>query len=162
MYMSKFCKGHDIVKSDCCFYCEDGSSYCNVHSKNVKECAICLNEIELYSCEKIVFHKNIAYEVSCGHVFHYKCIEQMFMGGRTPKCPLCRVQLDEDPMYIHIKRLEHNIKEQERYNTGVLLDIQTSQRRTENNGRRLLDAFLGLTVQDEPPTTPSQSPSVST
>ena len=135
-----------------------------MHSKNEKECAICLNYIELYSCEKIVFHKNIAYEVSCGHVFHYKCIEQLFIGGRTPKCPLCRVLLDEDPIYINIKRLENNIKEQERYNTTVLLDIQTSQRRTETNGRRLLDAFLGLTVQDEPehPTTPSRSPSVLT
>ena len=158
--MAKHCKGDCVIKSKCYFYSEDESDYCNVHSNNVKECAICLNNIQLYSCEKIVFHNNIAYELNCGHVFHYKCIEQMFMRGRT-QCPMCRSRLEEDPMYMNIKSLEMNVKEQERYNTSALLDIQASQRRTENTGRRLLDAFLGLTLQEER-TTEDQSSSSST
>jgi len=160
--MSKYCKGNCIIKSKCYFYPQEGSNYCNVHSENVKECSICLNNIQMYSCEKMIFHNNIAYKLKCGHFFHYKCIEEMFLRGRL-QCPMCRTRLEDEPMYMNIKKLENNIKEQERYNTTLLLDIQNSQRRTETNGRRLLDAFLGLSIQEsEEPTTenPNSSPSL--
>lgn len=158
--MSKYCKGHDIIKTKCKFFPLEESDYCNVHAKNNKECAICLNTVKLYSCEKIIFHKNIGYELKCGHIFHYYCIEELLMRGRT-QCPMCRTRIDDDPMYMSMKSLEISAKEQERYSAATLLDIQTSQRRTESNGRRLLDAILGLADPEasQPSETQESSPS---
>ena len=62
----------------------------NLHLIN-PTCSICLDEINLQkdSPEKVV-------QLSCGHIYHQKCISKWCFGGITSvaNCPLCRQKMD--------------------------------------------------------------------
>lgn len=65
----------------------EGRLYCSMH-KPTGECAICLDNIK---------HRG-SKTLSCGHVFHTKCLKLMIRKTITSEisCPLCRTPINKD------------------------------------------------------------------
>jgi len=107
------CNGNVIVKCKCNIPTSEDNLYCSIHSKLIDKCSICLGDIN-FNHQIFLFNKNIGYELSCGHIFHYKCINKWFEKHDT--CPYCRDLVNDDPIVLHRKKIEYDV------NGKIILD----------------------------------------
>ena len=101
-----FCKGYNVIKTKCYFLKDEDEDYCIIHNNKIYTCSICLSEINLQN-DTYLFRRNIGYELSCKHIFHYKCIENWFK--KHDSCPYCRTCVSDDPIIINRRQLELDI-----------------------------------------------------
>lgn len=47
-------------------------------------------------------------KLTCGHIFHSKCIIKWF--ETSIECPSCRMECDDDPVVIFRKNVEENLR----------------------------------------------------
>ena len=67
---------------------------------NAQICVICLNKVTRFDRW-----------LKCKHLFHQKCITTWF--ETSIECPVCRMELDDDPLIIFRKNVENNLKEKQ-------------------------------------------------
>jgi hypothetical protein len=85
----------------------------------IENCSICMDDI---SCQDVV-------NVSCGHLFHSKCIQSWEKTSRSQHCPLCRT------LYVSVKS-EHveNFKvDRKIVDNNNLSDSEKLQKRITQN-----------------------------
>lgn len=58
-----------------------------------EDCAICLERFDSLT-EK--GRRKVVMQLDCGHKFHNNCVHMLCSTKRHPKCPLCRVDINED------------------------------------------------------------------
>lgn len=87
-----FCSGHSLKMCkhlyspflQCSFPPFHDNSLCLNHLYNLRkqdDCSICFDRLDAPTAE--------LYILSCGHLFHTKCLEQC----KQPTCPMCRKQM---------------------------------------------------------------------